>query len=366
MTRALIYGLLLALSSPALADGVRIKDIGRFLGWRANPLVGYGIVTGLSGSGDSPRNEATRQALRNAMGRLGANISPDQLQSRNVAAVMVTASLPPSANVGDTIDVSVSSVGDARSLVGGTLLMTTLIGPDQRVYALAQGAVVVGGYRFDANLNSQQKNFPTSGVLPDGATVEQSVNTELASDDNMLTFILKDPDFTTANRIADAINARLGAGYAVVRGADAVRIRLGDRAGVNRLIAQVETLAVEPDRRARVVVNERSGTVVAGGDVQISSVVISQGDIRISVSVDNEAVQPPYYLGSGSDYRGLIVTNTKLEVADAKDAVVRLPRTTVADLVQALHQARVTTRAMIGVLEAMKSAGALHADIIVQ
>ena len=366
MTRLLLMLSLFCASMPAMAGEVRVKDVGRFLGWRDNPLVGYGIVTGLAGSGDGPRSEVTRQALRNALGRLGANLSPDQLQSRNVAAVMVTATLPPSANIGDHIDVAVSSIGDARSLVGGTLLMTTLVGPDQRVYALAQGQVIVGGYRFESNVVSQQKNYPTSGVLPDGATVEQAVPATLASEGNLLTFILKDPDFTTAARIADAINQSLGEGAASVRGADAVRIRFADGININRLIARVEAVSVDPDRRARVVVNERSGTVVAGGDVQISSVVISQGDIKISVSVDNQAAQPPYVLGDRSDYSGLIVTNTRLEVGDTKDAVVRLPRTSVADLVQALHQARVGTRAMIAILEAMKGAGALHADIIVQ
>lgn len=365
MIRALLLLVLLTAGAPAVAD-VRVKDVGRFLGWRDNPLVGYGIVTGLAGSGDSPRSEVTRQALRNVLGRLGANLTPDQLQSRNVAAVMVTATLPPSANIGDHIDVAVSSIGDARSLVGGTLLMTTLVGPDQHVYALAQGQVVVGGYRFESNLNSQQKNYPTSAVLPAGATVEQAVPSNVAIDGNLLTFVLRDPDFTTATRVADAINSSFGDSLATVRGADAVRIRLDTGANISRLISRVEAISFTPDSRARIVVNERSGTVVAGGDVQISSVVISQGDIKISVSVDNQAAQSPYYLGAGSDYQGLIVTNTKLDVGDTKDAVVRLPHTSVGDLVQALHQARVNTRSMIAILEAMKSAGALHADIIVQ
>lgn len=366
MVRTMFLLLLLGFAGfPASAE-VRVKDVGRFLGWRDNPLVGYGIVTGLAGSGDSPRSEITRQALRNALGRLGANISPDQLQSRNVAAVMVTAKLPPSANIGDAIDVAVSSIGDARSLVGGTLLMTSLVGPDQKVYALAQGQVIVGGYRFEADYNSQQKNYPTAGILPGGATVEQTVPAVLTGDGNVLTFVLQDPDFTTAGRVADAINAALGEGAASVRGADAVRIRYPEGGNINRLIARIEAVAIVPDQRARIVVNERSGTVVAGGDVQISSVVISQGDIRIAVSVDNQAAQPPYILGGRSDYQGLVVTNTKLEISEPQDAVVKLPRTSVADLVEALNRARVNTRSMIAILEAMKSAGALHADIIVK
>ncbi|MEO8113193.1 MAG: flagellar basal body P-ring protein FlgI, partial [Phenylobacterium sp.] len=150
------------IASPAWADEVRVKDLGRFLGWRDNALVGYGLVTGLAGSGDSSRSVMTQLALRNVLSRLGVNLPPDLVQSRNVAAVVVTATLPPSANIGDRIDVAISSIGDARSLVGGTLLMTPLLGPDQHSYALAQGPLVVGGYRFDSNYNREQKNYPTS------------------------------------------------------------------------------------------------------------------------------------------------------------------------------------------------------------
>ncbi|PVM82852.1 flagellar basal body P-ring protein FlgI [Caulobacter radicis] len=365
---------LAAVAAPALADEVRVKDIGRFQGWRDNALVGYGVVIGLSGSGDSPRSEVTRQALKNVLGRLGVNVSPDQVQSRNVAAVMVTATLPPSANVGDRIDVTVSSIGDARSLVGGTLLMTPLVGPDQRNYALAQGQLVIGGYRFDADLNRQQKNYPTSGVMPGGATVEAAVDAHLLGPDGALTFILKDPDFTTAERVADAINLALGGGVASVRDADAVSIAAqADRARLYRLIARIENVRVNPDAQARVVINERSGTVVAGGGVRISSVVISQGDVRVSVTAENQASQPIYgyaYGGVGGNEEGgvrsLIVTNTKLEVTESKDAVVQFPDTTVADLVQGLTRAHVDTRSTIAILQAIKAAGALHADILVQ
>lgn len=365
---------LAAIGAPALAEEVRVKDIGRFQGWRDNALVGYGVVIGLSGSGDSPRSEVTRQALKNVLGRLGVNVSPDQVQSRNVAAVMVTATLPPSANVGDRIDVTVSSIGDARSLVGGTLLMTPLMGPDQRSYALAQGQLVIGGYRFDADLNRQQKNYPTSGVMPGGATVEAAVDAHLLGPDGALTFILKDPDFTTAERVADAINLALGGGVASVRDADAVSIAAqADRARLYRLIARIENVRVNPDSQARVVINERSGTVVAGGGVRISSVVISQGDVRVSVTAENQASQPIYGyayggVGGGEDggVRSLIVTNTKLEVTESKDAVVQFPDTTVADLVQGLTRAHVDTRSTIAILQAIKAAGALHADILVQ
>lgn len=365
MRHILALFIAVALVSPAQADIVRVKDLGRFLGWRDNPLVGYGIVTGLAGSGDSPRNATTRQALANVLSRLGTSVPPEILQSRNVATVMVTATLPPSANPGDRIDATVTSIGDARSLVGGTLLMTPMMGPDQRPYALAQGSLVVGGYQFQDSVNLRQKNYPTSGTVPGGATVESAGGVQLLGSDRKLTFILKDPDFTTAQRIADGLNRELGLGVAMVRGADAVSIdpRGGD---VNRLIARIEAVGVSPDQLARVVINERSGTVVAGGAVQISNVVISQGDIKVSVTVDREASQPYIYGGFAPDVRSLIVTNSKLDVTEDGEANVQVPDSTVGDLVQALSRAKVGTRNTIAILQAIKAAGALHADIVVQ
>jgi flagellar P-ring protein precursor FlgI len=367
MMRALLALLTVCLlAGSACADSVRIKDMGHFLGWRENALVGYGIVTGLSGSGDSPRSAVTRQALSNVLGRLGANLPPEALESRNVAAVIVTATLPASASIGDRIDVTVTSIGDARSLAGGTLLMTPLKGPDQHDYALAQGTLAVGGYNFQDTVNLRQKNYPTSGIVSGGATVEATVDPDLRDATGHLTFILRDPDFTTAQRIADSLNQNLGAGIATVKGAEAVWIDATRTSDLHRLIAAVEATTVAPDESARVVVNERTGTVVAGGWARISSVVIEQGDIKVSVSVDNRASQPAIYGGFAPNARSLIVTNSKLDVHESDDAIVRLPDTTVADLVQALKKARVGIRDTIAILQAIKAAGALHADIIVQ
>jgi flagellar P-ring protein precursor FlgI len=351
----------------AQAEDVRIKDLGRFLGWRENALVGYGIVTGLAGSGDSPRSAVTRQALKNALSRLGANVALDQIQSRNVAVVVVTATLPPAANVGDRIDANVSSVGDARSLVGGTLLMTPLYGPDQHTYGLAQGTLVVGGYRFDAAHNREQQNYPAAGVLPAGATVETAVHADLLGPNNTLTFVLKDADVTTAERVASGVNAAVGPGRAAVRDAEAVEIKVSaSDQDLYALMSKIENVTVAPDEPARVVINERSGTVVAGGGVRISSVVISKGDIRVSVTVDNEDADSAVDLGRGRYGHGLIVTNTKLAVTNGEDAVVRFPNTAVADLVDGLSRAHVDTRGIISVLQAIKAAGALHAELIVQ
>jgi flagellar P-ring protein FlgI len=380
-------------AGPSAADTVRMKDLGRFLGWRDNALVGYGLVTGLAGSGDSSRSTMTQLALKNVLSRLGANVPPELVQSRNVAVVVVTATLPPSAHVGDRIDVTISSVGDARSLVGGTLLMTPLMGPDQRPYALAQGSLVVGGYRFDSAFNREQKNYPTSATVPAGATVEAPVRADLLGPQNALTFILNQPDTVTAERAAAGINQAIGAGAARVLDASSISIDPRRWGGdVYGLISRVESVAVTPDDLARVVINERTGTVVAGGRVQISSVMISQGDVRISVSRDNEAPQPypydpyeggygPYGPGSspyrseygpafrppyGGGYGRLVIANTKLTVTEPGDAVVMFPNTTVADLMAGLSRVHVDTRGMIAILQAIRAAGALHAEIIVQ
>src|SRR5690606_36817364 len=284
------------------------------------------------------------------------------------AVVIVTATLPASANPGDRIDAVVSSIGDARSLAGGTLLVTPLMGPEQGSYALAQGALTVGEYDFDANLKRQQSNYPTSTVLPSGATVEYPVDESILGADGRISFLLGEPSFTTAERIATAINQRMGPRVASVRNADEVAIdfRLPP-AQLASFIAQIENLRIAPDRTPRVVIKERTGTIVAGADVMVSSVVISQGDIKVTVASENYASQPSFIGGFANDISSLIVTNTRLEVEQgARDAVMSVPDTRVGALVQALSKARVDTRRIISILQAMKAAGALHADILVQ
>jgi flagellar P-ring protein precursor FlgI len=355
-------------ATPASAQAVPISTLGRFDGWRDNALIGYGIVTGLAGSGDTRQNEVTRQALRNVLSRLGTSVTDDQISSRNVAVVIVTARLPASANVGDRIDANVSSIGDARSLAGGTLLMTPLLGPDGQPYALAQGALVTGGYNFRSDLNREQRNYPTSANLEGGATIERAVNASIVGPDGAVRFLLTDPDFGTAQRVADAVNARFGARIAEARNADEVRIAYsGSRGDLTGFAAAVQSVLVEPTRTARVVINERTGTVVAGGDVLISSVVISQGDIRVTVTGQRDASQPSFIDGFATNVRSLVVTNTRMEVEEgANDAVVNFPNTSVADLVQGLSRAHVDTRRTIAILQAIKAAGALHADLIVE
>lgn len=354
--------------SVSIAQEVPVRSLGRFDGWRENSLVGYGLVTGLSGSGDSRNSAVTKQALRNVLSRLGTIVTPDDINSRNVAVVVVTAMLPASANLGDKIDVTVSSVGDARSIAGGTLLMTTLMGPDQQVYGLAQGPLVVGGYQFDSQQNLAQRNYPTTGRVIQGATIERAVDARVVNARGELAFLLAQPDFGTAQEIANAVNARLGNGLARVDNADRVVIRApGDQASVAGFVSAVESLQVRPVHQYRVVVNERTGTVVAGGDVMISPVVISQGDIRVQVETRNEGSQPTFISGLASDVSSLVISNTKLKVEQGQnDATIRMGASTIGDLVQGLASLHVDTRRIISILQALKTAGALHAEVVVE
>ncbi len=350
------------------AQAVPLKGLGRFDGWRENSLIGYGLVTGLPGTGDTRRSEVTRQALRNVLLRLGTTVSEDQISSRNVAVVVVTATLPPSANPGDRMDAIVSSIGDARSLAGGTLLMTPLLGPDQKPYALAQGSLTVGGYAFEAELERQQRNFPTTAVLPAGAMIEFPVEASILKDNGQISFLLSEANFTTAERIAQAINASQPNSVAYVQNADEVVIQYGGSpASLSRFVAMLEAIRIVPDREPRIVINERTGTIVAGADVRISSVVISQGDIKVTVKSDNEASQPGFISGFANDISSLIVTNVDLQVEEGQnDTVASFPDTNVGSLVQGLAQARIDTRRIISILQAIKAAGSLHAEIVIQ
>ena len=357
-------------SSGALAEPVRMKNLGRLSGVRENAIVGYGLVTGLAGTGDSPRNQATRQSLANMLSHFDVTIDPGDVQSRNVAAVMVTASLQAFARAGDAIDVTVTSVGDARSLAGGTLVMAPLKGPDGRVYALAQGEVSVGGYRYDVNGNQVQKNHPTVGTVPAGGTVEVGMTADGAPPPatQRLTFVLRDPDYTTAGRVADAINQRVGGNVAQVRDAGGIDIAVpaNFQPNVAPFIVTLESVMLEPDRIARVVVNERTGTVVAGSDVRIDHVVVSHGDLKVTVTSETTVSQPTLVSQTGRGVRTAAVTNSQLSVDDKGMTFVDASQNTVGDLVQALARMRVSTRDVISILQAVKAAGALRAELVVQ
>lgn len=359
----------IAATSPEGADAasVRVKDLGRLQGWRDNALIGHGIVTGLAGSGDSPTNRSTRQALANVLGQFQQTIAPEQVHSRNVAAVMVTAALPALAREGDTIDVTVTSSADARSLVGGTLLMTPLRAANGRVYALAQGALTVGGYRYDASGNVVQKNHPTVASIPGGATVEVGMPRQTASVASV-TFVLGEPDYTTASRVADAINGTLGQPLAEARDASGVEISIPEahRSRPVPFLARIEAVRVEPDGRARVVINERTGTVVAGAGVRIRRVAVAHGDLRVSIASETTVSQPPLAIGASPSVGSVVVSNSSVDVREAAGGSFVAGGDTVADLVQALIQMRISTRDVISILRAVKAAGALHAELVVQ
>ena len=350
------------------ADTLRVKDLGRLQGWRDNALVGVGLVTGLAGTGDSPANRATRQSLANVLSQFNLTIAPEAVQSRNVAVVTVSAALPTFAREGDTLDVTVNSAGDARSLVGGTLLLTPLKGANGRTYALAQGALAIGGYRYDANGNVVQKNHPTAGSVPNGAMVEVGVNAAMLDARQSVTFVLAEPDYTTASRVAAAINTQLGGTLALARDASGIEIAVpdGQRDQLVTLFARIENVTVEPDRRAKVVINERTGTVVSGGDVRISKVAISHGDIKIAISNQTSASQPLNAWQSGPDVRTALVTNTRIDVDEQNGPGFVAGANTVSDLVQSLARLKTSTRDVISILRAVKAAGALHGELVVQ
>ena len=357
-----------AATTGAASGLIRVKDLGKLQGWRDNSLVGYGIVTGLAGTGDSPTNRATRQAMANVLSQFNLTVPPEQIQSRNVAVVMVNAALPTFAREGDALDVTVNSAGDARSLVGGSLLLTPLKGPNGRVYALAQGPLSVGGYRYDSNGNVVQKNHPTVGSVPGGAVVEVATGSEVAAAGQNLTFVLSEADYTTANRVASAINAQVGPGLARARDASGIDIVVPDnqRAQLVAFVSRIENVAVQPDRRAKVVINERTGTVVAGGDVSISRVTISHGDLKISIVTQNSVSQPAVIGTSGPGVRTAGVTNSRVDVDEEGGPGYLASGTTVSDLVQSLARLKTSTRDVISILRAIKAAGALHGELVVQ
>ncbi len=364
--------LLGALAAPSLhASQVRIKDVARVQGQRQHAIVGYGIVTGLAGTGDSASNRATRQSIANMLAQFDLTLPPEAVNSRNVAAVVVSAQVPAFARPGDAVDVVVTSVGDARSLVGGSLLLAPLKGPDGRVYALAQGALTVGGYKYDANGNVVQKNHPTAATVPAGAVIEVSPPISPSTDRQSEGFAiaLYESDYTTAARMAEAINQQLGGGVATPMDAQGVAVNVPQayRGQLVELIRKIEAIEINTDQRARVVVNERTGTVVAGASVRISPVAISYGDLKISVTSETNVSQPIVVGGHNPGIASVPYTNTRVDVREQNGGtLVTGQGGTVADLVQALARFKTHTRDMVSILKALKAAGALHAELVVQ
>lgn len=365
-----VLSLLLAscLSLPVAAAELQLRNIGRFDGWKENYLSGIGLVSGLANTGDSARNKATRQALANLMSRFDLNVQDTQISSRNVASVIVSATLPAVSRQGDRIDVTVTSMGDAKSLSGGALLLTPLKGPDGHVYCLAQGALNVGGYRVESNDSSEQQNHPTVGLIPGGCAVEQGTQDNPLPLDGRLRFVLNRPDYAMANQIATRVSKALPQLSAVPRDAGLVEIQLPPGLPEQRLvalIAGIEAVQVEPVNQIRIVVNERSGVVVAGADTVIAPISITHGGLRISVSSTAIIAQPLLVIDSPGS-RATMTRDSAVKATETTAALITRPGNTIADLVGMLNAQHVTPRDVIAILQAIKTSGALYADIIVQ
>jgi flagellar P-ring protein precursor FlgI len=344
----------------AVAAAVRVKELVDVQGMRENALYGYGLVVGLAGTGDTEQVFFTSQSISGMLGRLGIRIDPHDVRVRNVAAVMVTARLQAFARPGTRMDVSVASMGNARSLAGGVLLITPLTGADGQVYGLAQGPVQAGGIEASAFGSSFQKNQPTSGRVPAGATIERSVSPNL--DKATLTLGLKRPDFTTANNLAEAINKALGeeAAKAIDPAQIEIKVPAAYKGKAVGLLTKLETLEVQADERARVVVSERTGTVVAGERVRIHPVAVAHGGLSISILASPVVVQP----GAFSQGKTVQTKQAQIDAKEKEKAMVALPATTsVEDLTKALNLLGATPRDLIAILQAMKAAGALDADL---
>jgi flagellar P-ring protein precursor FlgI len=360
---ALLGCALLAFSPEPAFSYSRVKDLVDVDGIRDNMLVGYGLVVGLNGSGDSLKNAPfTQQTLQTMLERMGVNTRGQTMQTKNTAAVMVTANLPAFAAQGTHIDVSVSALGDAKSLQGGTLLVTTMFGADGQIYALGQGPVAIGGFTASGDAASITRGVPTAGRISNGAIVEREIPFALASQ-TTLKLSLHNPDLTTATRIASAVNEYLGQNVADVSDPSTVHISVPQSYphGVIGLLTDVEQVKINPDQPAKVVIDEQSGVIVMGSDVRVSTIAIAQGNLTIRVNETPEVSQP----GPLSKGTTTTVPRTSIQVDDSKGNKMAVLKEGVSlqSLVDGLNALGVGPRDIISILQAIKAAGALQADI---
>ncbi len=339
----------------------RLKEVARLQGVRGNQLMGYGVVVGLDGTGDKDQTRFTQQSLANLLGRQGITVNPTQIKVKNVAAVMVTAELPPFAKPGTRIDVTVSSTGDAKSLAGGTLLMTPIQGPDGATYVVAQGALLVGGFSAGGGGASVTKNHPTVGRIPEGGLVERAV----AGDFNArptLRYSLLEEDFTTAVRVVHAINEELGERAAKAEDSRTVEVKIPkDYEGrAVELVARLENLGVQLQPKARVVVNEKTGTIILGSEVKLGAVSIVQGGLSIQVTSTPLVSQPKPF----SQGKTVVAEKKEVTATEEKGKNVNVePGTSVGKLAETLNAMGVSPRDMVAILQAIKDAGALQAEL---
>lgn len=353
---------LLALAATE-ARGVRIKDIATFRGVRPNQLVGYGLVVGLAGSGDSTSTQFTLQSMSAMLEKMGVTIPPEDIKVKNVAAVMVTADLPPFSRVGSRLDALVNSIGDAKTIQGGTLLLTPLKGADGQVYAVAQGPVATGGFLVGGGSGDKvAKNFPTVGRVVQGATVEREIPFQLNQKEELALSIHK-PDFTTAERVARAINEGLAvaAARAVDSGTIQVQIPPEYRGRVAPLIARIENFQVSPDAISRVVINERTGTVIMGENVRIATVAIAHGNLSVEIKQTPQVSQALPLAPGG---RTVVTQESQTVVQEGRAPLQIVPTgVSIGEVVRALNALGVTPRDLISILQALRAAGALQAEL---
>jgi len=361
-TSALVLGTFLAFGVFASgAEAARLKEIASVKGVRENPLIGYGLVVGLAGTGDKSGTEFTIQSLTSMLSKMGIALDPKDINVKNVAAVMVTARLPAFARSGNLIDVTVASMGDSTSLEGGTLLMTPLLGSDGQIYAIAQGSVSVGGFSSGGGGGTIQKNHPTVGRVAGGATVEKELAYAIEGMGHF-EVNLRRPDFTTSMRAARAINEYFGQQVASAVSSGSIEVQIPEEYpdGVVQFLSEVEMLEVEPDRVAKVVLNERTGTVVMGAGVRLATVAIAHGSLTVTISSEREASQP----GAFSSGETRVIENTNVEVFE-EDAQLNVVASaiTIGELVRGLNAMGVSPRDLIAIMQAIKAAGALTAEL---
>ena len=344
----------------------RVKDLADIEGVRSNQLIGYGLVVGLNRTGDRvQQNLYARQTLQNLLERMGISTEAGTLKPENIATVLVTATLPPFIRQGSKLDVTVSSVGDARSLQGGTLILTQLKGIDGQTYAVAQGSVSIGGISAGDKGNSVEINHPTVGRVPNGGTVERVVPTDFAAG-NRLTLVLHNEDFSTASRLNQAINSKFGPGTAKALDGRNVDVFVPVKFTDDRVafIAELENLRVTPERIAKIVINERTGTIIMGREVRLAAVAISQGGVTVRIGTEYEVSQPSVLSKTGET---TVVPQTSVEVKEKKAESVILPDgATIDEVVRGLRALGVSARDVISILQAIKSAGAMNAELEMQ
>lgn len=350
--------LLLCWALPAQA--VRIKDIATFSGVRDNQLIGYGLVVGLAGTGDKKDSVFTLSSMKNMMDRMGIGVTSGALKIKNVASVMVTARMPVSSKPGSRLDVTVSSVGDATSLLGGVLLQTALKGVDGKVYTLAQGSLTVGGFSVTGAAASTQKNINTVGIIPGGGIVERGIPFEFNQQDK-LTLNMRSADFSTAQQVAERLNAAMGGPFARAVDAMSVDMQIPPQYKNNLvpLMASVENLEVTPDTAAKVVVDEKTGTVVLGRDVRISRAAVAHGNLQITVQESEQVSQP----GPFSQGQTVVTPQTDINVREENRRLVMVEGATLQELVDGLNAIGATPRDLISILRSLQASGSLHAAL---